>query len=115
MTTVPTELARHVADNPDGCDIDDLEKFINYVGQGDRPAPQAAAIWPNNEVEAIEGYSHQLEDNTNRVRVVVLIRDYCRRSVKARTLRSDGQVQRALELEKINDRIYDLLPAWARW
>ena len=110
MTTVDRDLARHVADNPDGCVEDDLKALVDYIGEGDRPAPQAASLWPNGEVEKIDGY-----ETGDRIDVAVKLRDYCRRSLKARALRSTGSVQRALNLEAVNETLYKSLPEWARW
>lgn len=115
MTTVSLDLVQLVAGNPDGCDYSELQAFVDYVGEGDRPAPQAASIFPNDVVEAIEGYTHELSNPANRVNVVVMLREYCKRSMKARELRGKGTINLALQVEAANEELYKRLPEWAKW
>ena len=102
MNTI--ELARHVADNPDGCDISDLKAFMEFVGQGDTLSmlEKSADLWPD-------------ENSENRGQVLNMLRLYCRRSIIARELRGSGNIQKAMTYEKANDQLHSDLPEWARW
>lgn len=115
MSTMSTEDARHVADNPDGVFVEDLQAFLGYVGEGDKPAPQAAALWPNNEVEAIDGYTHSLTNPLNRVPALVTLRDYVRMKAKAMEARANGKIMLAVNCEQVCELHYKQLPEWARW
>jgi len=115
MATMSAEQARHVADNPDGVGVEDLEAFLSFVGEGASPVCQAASIWPNEEVDQIPNYNHSLLSPVNRVRVLVILRDYCELIAKARRLRIDGQVHRAISIEHTCEALYHVLPKWAKW
>ena len=108
-----TEQARHIASNPDGCDRSELIELAQYIGNGVRPMQQAAAIWPNEVIESIPGY--RPNEPIGRLYVCKAIRNYCWNKATAMGLRSSGRVQQAIVYERICERIYGNLPAWARW
>ena len=101
-TTTTTAEMRHIASNPDGCDRDDLAALAEYIGLGCRPAPQAAALWPDMP-------------GTERVRAAVNLADYCRTSLRAREYRTRGDIELAREPERRLEWLYQALPAWAQW
>jgi hypothetical protein len=107
------EDLRDIADNPDGADPTDRDTLADYIGRGTQPAPQAATLWPNAEVERIPEYNHG--SAKNRVFVARTIAAYCRLTSRAYALREAGQVCRAIVLETTADSLYKTLPNWARW
>jgi hypothetical protein len=100
-TQISTETARHIADNPDGCDVDDLRALAAYIGDGDSPRPQAAALWP--------------DQGPDRIHAAKAIRIYCNFAARARELRSRGEIPRAQVDERQAEHIYSVLPAWLQW
>jgi|6_EtaG_2_1085325.scaffolds.fasta_scaffold00065_63 hypothetical protein len=110
---ISTEDARHIASNPDGCEETDLRALAAYIGTGCRPTSQAAALWPNEYVEQIDGY--QPTAPVGRLHVAQQIRAYCHNAATARDCRKRGKIQTALQYEAICDHLYQRLPAWAQW
>ena len=108
-----TEQAQHVAGNPDGCDVSEVRGLADYIGIGVRPMAQAAALWPNEVVEAIPGYGPDAP--MGRLFVAKTIRAYCHNKATAMDCRSRGQIAVAQKYEAICERLYGELPQWARW
>lgn len=94
---------RHIASNPDGCDVTDIEYLAHWIGQGCHPAPQAAHLFGIDS------------DSRNRVNDLKEIRKYCVASSKARRLRADGRIERAMTYEREADRHYDRISVERRW
>lgn len=110
---ITTERAREIAANPDGCDADDVKALAVYIGNGVRPISQAAALFPNERVEAIEGYKPTAP--IGRLFVAKTLRNYCWNKATAMGLRAKGNIGRAMEYEAICERLYNSLPTWAKW
>lgn len=110
---ISRDEARRIADNPDGCTVEEVRALAQYIGSGVRPLPQAASLWPNLEVEGIPGYKS--EAPVGRLHVAKTIRAYCWNKATAMELRAKGNIERALEYERICERVYGELPQWARW
>lgn len=110
---ITTEQAREIAANPDGCDSDELKSLAVYIGQGVRPMAQSAALFPNERVEAIEGYKPTAP--MGRLFVTKTLRHYCWNKIAAMVLRAKGEIDKALVYEAICERLYNSLPTWAKW
>jgi hypothetical protein len=47
--------------------------------------------------------------------VFLLMANYCSHKADAHLMRLDGNIPAALSSEALADRIYHILPPWARW
>lgn len=110
---ITTERAREIAANLDVFVADDIQDFLTYVGFGVRPLAQAAALFPNERVETIEGYKPTAP--IGRLAVTKTLRNYGWNKVTAIRLREKGQIAIAMEYEVICERLYNSLPTWAKW
>jgi hypothetical protein len=99
--TISTEEAQHIAANPDGCWPDDLEALARYIGDGERPSPQAAALFPDAGPDRIAG--------------TIALRIYCNFKACAMHHRLRGEIPRAIVDERQADHVYTVLPAWMQW
>jgi hypothetical protein len=79
----------------------ELEAFIREMGNGVRPVAQARRIFPTKP----KGYVEAARD----------LRNAAWNALTARQCRKRGDIQGALMYEGITDRIYNKLPAWAKW
>ena len=100
---------RAILDNPDGCSLAELMAAATYIGDGVRPAHQAASIYTNRYLDSLDNYTG------NRTQAVVQLRKYCVLKASAMLRRSAGRICEANDLEVKCDRIYDRLPFWAQW
>jgi hypothetical protein len=109
-TTAPisTEEARFIAGNPDGCNADELRGLINYIGEGDCPDPQSAAIWPDwPNWPSPHAYE--------RAQAAVTLRGYCNLRLRAMARRLRGEINLAICDERESEYRYAALPAFLQW
>lgn len=78
--------AKMIAENPDACHIDDLADLMEFVA---------------------------VEDNNTSVDPSVSL--YCCYSFIARTLRTQGKINKARAVEKMMDSLYQVIPKEVRW
>ncbi len=85
--------------DPDA-DIDELHKWVAYIGNGRCPRAAANRWFPGKP---------------GRVLAVRSIRGYLGNVITAKRLRLEGNVEVAQHYERIADSIYSRLPDYARW
>lgn len=85
--------------NPDGMHPDEIEQWIAFIGNGQRP--RVAKQW----FPGIKG----------QFRIVKDMRNYLWNKLTAMHCRAEGKIETALTYEKICDDIYANLPSNVRW
>ena len=87
--------------NLDCATMDELYSFINFVGNGVKPAKAAKVLFPNKE----KGF----------IRITKDLRNYAWNQISARNCRIAGKIQEAGYYESICDKIYEGLPEFVKW
>jgi hypothetical protein len=85
--------------NPDSMTEDDINQWIDFIGNGLRPS--VAKQW--------------FPDTPGQFRHTRNIRNYLQNKLTAMHLRIEGRISTAMTYEAICERIYNDLPHNARW
>lgn len=92
---------RDIADNPDCVDASDLQEFLNYLGNFNKPLRQVKELWG------------ELTNDT--VKATQQLRTYAAHKLLAIEFRKAGHIQDALIREASCEVVYNTLPQQFQW